>query len=72
MLSHAALQECEKAAKEKGADQTADINCVKYLLSSRKDCWPCICEIAKQAHIKIRGCDLINEFANNFVSNLRN
>lgn len=26
-----ALDLCDKAAKEKGKDQTADINCIKYL-----------------------------------------
>lgn len=28
-----ALDLCDKAAKEKGKDQTADINCIKYLAS---------------------------------------
>ena len=52
-----AYQECEKAAKEKGMDQTADINCIKFLMSSKKDCWPCICQNAKRFGWKIRGCD---------------
>lgn len=43
-----AYEQCDKAAKEKGADQTADINCLKFLLSARKECWPCICEVAKK------------------------
>jgi hypothetical protein len=29
---------------------------VKYLLSARKDCWPCICQIAKKQGWKIKGC----------------
>ena len=58
-LFNSAYQACEKAAQEKGADQTADINCVKYLLSSRKDCWPCICSIAKKEGWKIKGCVFI-------------
>ena len=63
---YSAVNNCEEAAKEKGADQTADINCVKYLLSARKDCWPCVCEIAKQEGWKIKGCDLINELIEAF------
>ena len=70
ILAELALQECEKAAKEKGQDQTADINCVKYLLSSRKDCWPCICDVAKQMHIKVKGCDIFVE-AVQAILNLR-
>ena len=56
-----AYEQCNKAAKEKGADQTADINCLKFLLAARKDCWPCICQIAKQQGWKIRGCTLALE-----------
>jgi hypothetical protein len=69
---HAAYKECDKAAKEKGADQTADVNCLKFLLSSRKDCWPCICQAAKQEGWKIKGCDLIEALLKNLQTiNLR-
>lgn len=47
---------CEKAAQEKGKDQTADINCLKYMLSIRKDCWPCICWVAQINKWTIKGC----------------
>ena len=50
------LQICDKAAKSQGKDQTADIECVKYLAAIEQDCWPCICQIAKENDIKIRGC----------------
>ena len=56
-----AYEQCDKAAKQKGGDQTADINCVKYLLSAKKECWPCICEVAKKEGWKIKGCKLIKE-----------
>lgn len=47
---------CEKAAEEKGKDLPADIECMKYLASVEKDCWPCICFVAKKEGWKIRGC----------------
>ena len=47
---------CEKAAKEKGQDQQADLECVKYFTAIRKDCWPCVCQIAKDNDWKIKGC----------------
>ncbi len=37
---------CQKAAQEKGKDVPADLNCMKYLSSVEKDCWPCICWVA--------------------------
>lgn len=51
-----ALDLCDKAAKEKGKDQTADINCIKYMVSVEQDCWPCICQIAKDNGFKVKGC----------------
>lgn len=66
-----AFAECDKAAKEKGGDQTADINCIKFLLSAKKDCWPCICEIAKKQHWKVRGCELIKHLFDNIKANLQ-
>jgi len=51
-----ALDICDKAAKEKGKDQTADLVCVKYLAAVEQDCWPCICQIASDNGYKIKGC----------------
>ena len=48
---------CEKAAKEHGVDLPADLECLKYLLQTEKDCWPCICLVAETNHWKIKGCD---------------
>lgn len=56
-----AYQYCEQAAKEKGQDQAADINCMKWVLTVQKDCWPCVCEIAKKQGMKIKGCDTVME-----------
>ena len=55
-----ALDLCDKAAKEKGKDQTADINCVKYMAAVEKDCWPCICQIASDNGFKVKGCTTVN------------
>ena len=38
---------CEKAAEEKGKDLPADLECMKYFTKMDKDCWPCICVVAK-------------------------
>lgn len=46
-----ALPICEKAAKAKGKDVPADLECIKYFTEVEKDCWPCICGIASAAHI---------------------
>lgn len=54
-----AYKDCDDAAKKKGKDQEADINCIKFMLSSRKDCWPCICDVAKKMGWKIKGCDWV-------------
>lgn len=51
-----ALDLCDKAAKEKGKDQTADITCIKYMVAVEQDCWPCICQIAQDNGFKIKGC----------------
>lgn len=48
---------CEKAAKEKGKDLPADLECMKYFTKMDKDCWPCICYIANLEHWKIKGCN---------------
>ena len=47
---------CEKAAEQKGKDFPADLECMKYLATVEKDCWPCICFIAKKEGWKIKGC----------------
>ncbi len=49
--------ECDKAAKEKGADQIADLMCVKFMQGVERDCWPCICRVAKDNNWHIKGCD---------------
>lgn len=36
-------RDCEKALKDH--DLNAEMSCIKDLLSDRKVCWPCICEI---------------------------
>jgi hypothetical protein len=66
-----AFQYCDQAAKEKGQDQQADLNCMKWALSAEKDCWPCICQMAKNQGWKIKGCDTIMEIIE-IVQNLRN
>ena len=47
---------CEKAAREKGADVPADLDCLKYFVSMEKDCWPCICWVAQINKWRIKGC----------------
>ena len=47
---------CHKAAKAKGKDQPVDIECIKYLYAIDQDCWPCICQIAKDNDFTIKGC----------------
>ena len=59
-LENLAYQVCLEAAKEKGQDQEADINCIKYFTTMRKECWPCVCEIAKEEGWKVKGCDLFS------------
>lgn len=56
-----ALDLCDKAAKEKGKDQTADINCIKYMAAVEQDCWPCICQIASDNGFKVKGCTTIKQ-----------
>jgi hypothetical protein len=41
------------------------------LLSARKDCWPCICQIAKKQGWKIKGCALLVKLAETIIDNLR-
>jgi hypothetical protein len=48
---------CDKAAKEKGKDFPADIDCMKFLLSVEKDCWPCICLVADVNKWHVKGCN---------------
>jgi hypothetical protein len=51
-----AYADCEQAAKEKGRDVPVDLECVKFLGKVEKDCWPCVCQVARQNHWKISGC----------------
>lgn len=50
------IDTCDKAAKGKGKDIQADIECVKYSAATKTDCWPCICDIAKDGGYNIKGC----------------
>jgi hypothetical protein len=47
---------CDEAAKEKGKDVPVDLECMKYIGTIDKDCWPCICAVAEAQHWKISGC----------------
>lgn len=51
-----AYPDCEKAAREKGKDIPADLECMKYMAKVEKDCWPCICWVAQQEKWTIKGC----------------
>lgn len=52
-----AYPKCEQAAQEKGKDFPADLECMKFLLSVEKDCWPCICLIADVNKWHVKGCN---------------
>lgn len=54
-----AYKACYEAAKEKGQDQEADISCIKYFSTMEHECWPCVCQIAKNEGWTIRGCDTL-------------
>ena len=60
ILVYSALKMCDRAAKAKGKDQQADLMCIKYASTCPEDCWPCICQIAKDSDIKVKGCDKMN------------
>lgn len=47
---------CKKAAEEKAKDLPADLQCMKYMATVEKDCWPCICFVAEVEKWHIRGC----------------
>lgn len=47
---------CKKASEDKGKDLPADLECMKYMASIEKDCWPCICWVAQQEKWNIKGC----------------
>jgi hypothetical protein len=51
-----AYKACDEAAKEQGKDTPADLDCLKYFSGLKKDCWPCICQIAAAESWKIKGC----------------
>jgi hypothetical protein len=44
---------------------------LKYLLSAKKDCWPCICQIAKKEGWKIKGCTLFVKIMETIADNLQ-
>lgn len=52
----AAFPICKKAAEEKGKDTAADLACMKYFNKMKPECWPCICFVAHQEHLDIKGC----------------
>jgi hypothetical protein len=39
---------------------------VKFLLTGKKDCWPCICVASKKLGFKIRGCEAFINFLVDF------
>lgn len=47
---------CKKSAEEKGKDLPADLECLKYMTTVEKECWPCICWVAQQEKWSIKGC----------------
>ncbi len=51
-----AYPKCKKASEEKGKDLPADLECMKYMVSVEKDCWPCICWVAETEKWNIKGC----------------
>ena len=51
-----AYNACDAAAKAKGKDVSADLECMKYFSPIEKECWACICQIAKAEGWKITGC----------------
>lgn len=55
-INHAGYPICEAAAKEKGKDTPVDLQCMKYFAAVDKDCWPCICKVAKDHNWKLYGC----------------
>lgn len=52
----AAYDPCKKAAEAGGSDTMADLACIKYWNKMKSDCWPCICMIAHEDHLDIKGC----------------
>lgn len=54
--TRAAYAPCKKAAETGGSDMAADLACMKYFTKMKADCWPCICMIAHQEHMDIKGC----------------
>lgn len=52
----AAYPPCKKAAESGGSDMAADLECIKYYNKMKGDCWPCICMIAHEDHLDIKGC----------------
>ena len=61
---------CEKAAKAKGKDLPADLECIKYFQKVEKECWPCICEIAHAAHWTVKGCWFIHQHKHIYSQNI--
>lgn len=53
----AAYPICKKAAEAGGSDMAADLECLKYWNKMKGECWPCICMIAHEEHLDIKGCD---------------
>jgi hypothetical protein len=57
---HSAYNSCDEAAKEKGKDTPTDLDCIKYFVGLRTDCWPCICQMAAYEGWTIKGCKARN------------
>jgi hypothetical protein len=47
---------CKKAAEASGSDTAADLQCLKYFNKMKPECWPCICLIAHNEHLDVKGC----------------
>ena len=48
------IRDCTQSAKHP-TDISAEVGCVKDLMSDKKLCWPCICEESNK-FIKVKGC----------------
>jgi len=51
-----AYAKCQEAAKQKGSDVIADLECLKYFAQMGEDCYDCICWVAEINHWTIKGC----------------
>ena len=57
-------RDCEKAIKNP-TDITAELACIKDLMSDKKACWSCICEVSKK-FAELKECQWL--YHNNLVN----